>query len=111
MNTAAQLLNKSTLSRTWVVSFLISKAQFSLFLLSFAVLISALSIVYVTNASRGCRANIQQFIAERNQLHTEWGQLLLEKATWTMQARVEQVANDKLSMVIPDTKSVVIIDE
>ena len=28
--------------------------------------------------------------------------LLLEKSTWMMQARVEQIAEDKLGMIIPE---------
>lgn len=111
MNTSAQVLSKNPIAKTWVVSFLLSKTQFSVWLLSISVLISALSIVYVTNTTRTLTATIQQSLTERDRLYTEWGQLLLEKGTWTMQSRVEQVANDQLGMVIPDAKSVVIIDE
>lgn len=111
MNAAARFLSQSTVSRTWVVSILLSKAQFSLFTLIVSTLISALSIVYVTNTTRSLNANVQQALAERDHLHVQWGQLLLEKSTWIMQARIQQIASHKLGMVIPNSKSVVIVNE
>jgi cell division protein FtsL len=111
MNAAARFLSQSTVSRTWVFSILLSKAQVSLMTLMIAVLMSALSIVYVTNSTRSLNANLQQSLAERDQLHTDWGQLLLEKSTWIMQARVQHIASTKLDMVVPDNKSVVIVNE
>jgi len=111
MNAAARFLSLSTVSRTWVVSFILSKTQLSLVTLVIGVLVSSLSVVYVTNMSRSFNANVQQSLAERDHLHAQWGQLLLEKSTWIMQARIQQVASDKLGMVVPDSKSVVIINE
>ena len=40
-------------------------------------------------------------------LDQEWGQLLLEQATWGTELRVEQLANDKLGMVVPTPGRVV----
>lgn len=111
MNAAARLLGQGSLSRSWVVSVILSRAQFSMMVLVSALLISALSVVYVTNTSRSLNANIQQTLAERNQLHIQWGQLLLEKSTWVTPARVQHVAEDQIGMVVPDSKSVVIVSE
>jgi cell division protein FtsL len=111
MNSAARFLSQNPISRTWVVSVLLSKVQFSLITLSIAVLVSALSIVYVTNYSRELNASLQQAFTDRDHLHIQWGQLLLEKSTLTMQARIQQVASNKLGMVIPNNKSVVIVNE
>jgi cell division protein FtsL len=111
MNSAARFLSQSSASRTWVFSILLSKAQLSLITLTMGVLVSALSVVYVTNCSRDLNANLQQTLAERNHIHVQWGQLLLEKGTLMMQARIQQVASNKLGMVIPNSKSVVIVNE
>lgn len=111
MNAAARFLSQSTVSRTWVISVLLSKAQFGLFTLIIAVLMSALSVVYVTNTTRSLNASVQQMLADRDHMHVQWGQLLLEKSTWIMQARVQQIASDKLDMVVPNSQSVVIINE
>jgi cell division protein FtsL len=110
MNAAARLFNQGVLSRGWAASVFFSKAQISSVILIVAVLVSALSIVYVTNASRSQNASIQQIYYDRDQLHDQWGRLLLERSTWMMQARVEQIAEDKLGMFTPDSKSIVIIN-
>lgn len=111
MNAAARLLSKGTLSRSWVVSVILARAQYASLMLMVAVLMSALSIVYVTNTSRSVNASIQQLLSERNRLHVQWGQLLLEKGTWITQARVQHIAEGQLGMVVPDSKSVVIVTE
>lgn len=111
MNTAARFLSQSTISRTWIVSILLAKAQWSTFILIIAACISALSIVYVTNSTRCLNASLQQIVVEREQLHVKWSQLLLEKSTLITQSRVQQVASEKMDMIVPNNKSIVIINE
>ena len=112
MNAAARLLNQGIiLPRSWVISTFVNKTQLPFMITVFAVLVSALSVIYITNTARSLNANIQQTMAERQKLHAEWGQLLLEKSTWTMQARIQNVAEGKLNMVMPSSKSVVVINE
>jgi cell division protein FtsL len=110
MNAAARLFNQGVLSRGWAVSVFFAKAQTSTMLLILMVLTSALSIVYVTNSTRSMNASLQQTYSEREKMHDQWGRLLLEKSTWMMQARVEQIAEDKLGMFMPDGKSIVVIN-
>jgi cell division protein FtsL len=109
MNAAARLLNQGVLSRGWVVSVFLARVDIAVFVLISAVLISALSLVYVTNTARSLNANIEQLSAEHDQLHIQRGQLLLEKSTLTMQARVQDVAEDRLNMVMPDGKAVIVV--
>ncbi len=111
MNAAARLINQGSLSRSWVVSVVLSKMQFSTLVLAIAVLVSALSIVYVTNTSRSLNAYVQQTLVERDQLHIQWGQLLLEKSSRITPVRVQTIAESHLNMVVPDGKSVVIVNE
>lgn len=110
MNAAARMLNQGALSRGWAVSFLLARTQVSTIILVLAILTSALSVIYVTNMTRSLNASVQQMLVERDHMHVQWGQLLLERSTRMMQARVQQVAEEKLGMVIPDSKSIVIID-
>ncbi|MCD6038727.1 MAG: ftsL [Gammaproteobacteria bacterium] len=110
MNAAARLLNQGVLSRGWVVSVFLARFDFSLFVLISAVLISALSLVYVTNLTRSVNASIEQSYAEHDQLHIQQGQLLLEKSTMTMQARIQNVAEKHLDMIVPEGKAVRVID-
>ena|SRR5437879_3193438 len=111
MNTAARLLNQGVLSRGWVISVFLKKSQFMTLAMVISVLLTGLSVIYMTNTTRTLNANIQQTMAEREQLHVKWGQLLLEKSTWIMQARIQNLAEGKLGMVIPDSKSVVVIEQ
>lgn len=110
MNAAAKLLNQGVLSRGWVVSVFLTRFDISLFVLISAVLVSALSLVYMTNSVRSLNASIAQSYAEHDQLHIQHGQLLLERSSLTMQARVQDVAEDHLNMVVPEGKSVVVVD-
>lgn len=111
MNSAARLLNQGSLSRSWVISIVLARAQVATLLLTAMMLVSALSMVYVTNSTRTLHASIQQVLHERNQLHVQWGQLLLEKSTWVTPARVQHIAEQQIGMITPDTKSVVIVNE
>jgi cell division protein FtsL len=111
MNAAARLLNQGVLSRGWVISIFLHRSQMPLVVVAFGVLMSALSVIYITNNVRSLNANIEQTLIERQQLHVQRGQLLLEKSTWIMQARIQHVAEGKLGMMIPDHKSVVVVNE
>lgn len=111
MNTAIRLFNQGVVSRSWVMSVYLSRTHGMIVMLILALLTSALSIIYITNASRSLNAAVQQTLAERGQLHIQWGQLLLERSSWITQARVQRIAEHDLRMVVPDRKSVVIINE
>ena len=111
MNSAARLLNQGSLSRGWVFSLILGRFPVLLTALVGGVLLSALSLIYVTNEVRSLNAALQQSVIDRNHLTVEWGQLLLEKSTWLMQARVQQIAEQQLDMVVPNNASVVTINE
>lgn len=111
MNAAARLVHQHVLSRHLVLAYLLTRRQMAVLLLSLSVLLSALGVVYVIHVNRVLHANYQHNLAEQDRLHVERGQLLLERSTWMMQARTQQIAEKKLGMMIPDHKSVVIIHE
>lgn len=111
MNAAARLVHQNILTRQFVFAHFLSRRQMSLLGLTFAVLLTALSIIYVTHVSRIMHAGFQHNLAEQDRLHVERGQLLLERSTWMVQSRIQQIAESKLGMIIPDQKSVVIIHE
>ena len=111
MNAAARLVHQGVLSRHLILTHLLTRRQFVLLLLTLAILASALGIVYITQTTRVLNANYQHHLVEQDRLHVERGQLLLERSTWMMQARIQQMAEKDLGMIIPDHKSVVIIRE
>lgn len=110
-SSAARVVSVNTLSRTWVLPLLLSNVQYGIFTLFIGVLMSALSIVYVTNSTRTLNANLQQLAVERAHLHMQANLLQLEKNTWITEARVQDVAIGKLDMAVPKGQSLVIISE
>ena len=111
MNAAARLVHQNVLTRQLVLAYFLTQRQLSVVSLALSVLFSALGIIYVTHETRIMHANFQHNVVEQDRLHVERGQLLLERSTWMMQARIQEIAESKLGMVIPEQKSVVIIHE
>ncbi len=111
MNAAARLVHQGILTRHLVLTHFLTRKQIAVVVLAMAVLLSALSVIYVTHVTRVLYASYQRDLADQDRLHVERGQLLLERSTWMMQARIQQIAENKLGMVIPNHKSVVIIHE
>ncbi len=88
-------------------------AQQRLFLLMalvfLLVLSSAITLVYSKHQSRKLFVELQELKHQVNELNTEWGQLQLEQSTWSGHGRIEQVARERLSMVMPNAEEVVFI--
>lgn len=111
MNAAARLVHQNVLSRHVVLTYLLTRSQLATLLAALLILFSALSIVYVTHTSRILYATYQQNLAEKDRLYVERSQLLLEHSTLMMQARIQKIAENKLGMVVPNQKSVVVVRE
>lgn len=111
MNAAAKLLNQRTLSRHWLLISFFTRSQLVLSGFLLMVFLSAFSIIYITNVTRDLHANLYQSRNDYGHLYAEQEQLLLEKSTLAMQARVQQVAEKALNMVMPDHQRVVLVHE
>lgn len=111
MNAAARLVHQNVFSRQLVFTHFFNRQQLVLMILTMSVILSALSVIYVSHVTRVLHAAYQHNLVEQDRLHVERGQLLLERSTWMMQARIQQYAQNKLGMIIPDHKSVMIIHE
>ncbi len=70
--------------------------------LSLAITVSALAVVYSQHRSRELFVELQQLERERAALDTEWGRLELEQSTWATQGRIERLAREQLNMRLPD---------
>ena len=78
-------------------------------LLGVAILTTGLGVVNATHQNRQAFIQLQSLLKQRDQMEIEWGQLQLEQATWATHGRVEELAHDKLNMLIPTMESVVLI--
>ena len=77
--------------------------------LSVAVVLSAVGVVYSKHQTRQLFVDVQRLEAERDRMNVDWGRLQLEQSTLATQARVESLAHGKLAMNIPPQNSVVIV--
>lgn len=111
MNAAARLVHQGALTRQYLFVLSLTRRQMAVVMLATAVLLSALGTIYMTHVSRLLHANYQRSLFEQDRLHIEHGQLLLERSAWMMQGRIQQLAENKLGMIVPDHKSVVIVQE
>jgi cell division protein FtsL len=111
MNAAARLVHQEALSRQLVYVQILSRKQLSTVLLGLMVLISSLSVIYVTHLTRELHAQYSQNVADGNRLRIERDQLLLERSALTVQTRVERTAETKLGMEYPTRKSTIVVHE
>ena len=88
---------------------IISLSRLRLGLLFMAILVSALSVVYVKDLNR--RFFIEQQILEtaQNQIQVDWGRLLLEQGAWSAQSRVQELASSQLGMRAPLPQEIVLV--
>ena len=85
------------------------KRALAMLLLLVAVLVSAISVVYVKHQSRRLFAESQELLREADRLNVEWNMLQLEQAAWSAHGRVEQLARDRLQMRLPRRTDAVIL--
>lgn len=111
MNAAAKFIHQETLSRHWVLASFFTRSQLILSLCLFMIFMSAFAIIYITNTTRDLHAGLYQGRSEYSRLYGQQGQLLLEKSTLAMQARVQHLAERGLNMIIPGHESVVMVKE
>jgi len=111
MNAASRLVHQGAVARHlyMIYSTLLSRKQAATVVLAVFVILSALATIYVTHINRELHANFQRNIVEINHNKVKHGQLLLERSTWMMQARIQHIAEHELAMTLPDHHSVVIV--
>ena len=84
-------------------------AQIVLPVLWFAVLGSAIQVIYARHKARDLFVHLERLNAERDSLEMEFGRLQLEQSYWSSPAFVERVANSRLQMNLPQTRDVRIV--
>lgn len=70
------------------------------------VVVSALAVVDSTHRSREGFNELQNLQRQEWALDEEWERLLLEQSTWAAHERVNQIAETKLDMVLPDPAAI-----
>jgi cell division protein FtsL len=79
-------------------------------LILFGVLILvALGVVTAQHKARKLYIELESQEALASSYQTELGQLQLEQSTWAMHSRLEEYAQQKLRMQVPDVKRIQVI--
>jgi len=87
-----------------------SKRIFIVVTLLFALVLgSAILLVYSKHQSRKVFVELQQLNYQVDALNTEWSQLQLEQSAWSGHGRIERIARNRLSMVMPESADVVFV--
>ncbi|MBS0351000.1 MAG: cell division protein FtsL [Proteobacteria bacterium] len=78
-------------------------------LLVILILLSAFVVVYLKDLNRRIFIQYQDIARANQQAQVDWGKLLLEESTWASQANVQKNASDRLHMITPESKDIVLV--
>ncbi len=107
VNASARRAAMQTTIYRW--SALFSPRMVLIMVLLLCVLVSGLSVIYTTFKNRYLLNELQQLKTQRNELQVQWGQLLIEQSTFSLESRIERKAIDELAMEIPDISEIVMV--
>lgn len=109
MNAAAKGIHQSDFFHGQLFHMQVSKSLWLQSLLLAVLLISALCVVYSTNMTRITLSQLEQAEQDAHQLQLQQGQLLLEQASLATPSRVQQLASEKLHMILPTSKNTFVL--
>lgn len=75
------------------------------------VLLSAVSVIYMTHLTRNAFVESQELKDVAQTYDVEWGRLLIERSNSSSISRLESIASSELKMQVPDIKRVVVLKE
>jgi len=78
-------------------------------ILFFSLIFVAIGVVTAQHKARKLYFELEQQDQLAKNFETEHGQLQLEQSTWAMHSRLEEYAQKKLNMQVPDTKRIQVI--
>lgn len=110
MNAATRVIRSRSFSERQAYSWQLSRQSVSVIFLMITLFISAFAVVYLKDYNRRLFIQYQNLQTDRQSAQLQWGKLLLEQSAWSTQARVQQVAEQKLQMVYPQAKDIIIVD-
>ena len=79
-------------------------------ILSVLIVASAVAVVAVRHQNRLVFVELQNHERQREELQTQWGRLIIEKATWTRQHNVADDAAKTLEMAVPEPDQVITLE-
>jgi cell division protein FtsL len=78
-------------------------------LLLVLILLSAFAVVYLKDLNRRVFIQYQDLARSNQQAQVDWSKLLLEDSTLAAQANVQKNASERLYMMTPEAKDIVLV--
>ena len=110
MNTATRVFDGRVYRRPQADAWEFSRHGLVLAILSLMLVVSAFGVIYLKDLNRRLFMKYQNTLQIQQQAQMNYGKLLLEQSAWSTQARVQRIAQNKLSMVMPKAKQVVMVE-
>jgi cell division protein FtsL len=73
------------------------------------LLASSIGVVVSAHENRELFNTLSQLQSERDRYQSEWSQLLLEQSALSAHGRVEKLAAERFSMVVPGRQDIVLV--
>ena len=108
MNTVTKTVSQARISTAPMSPFLLSRQFWLGCVLASLVLCSALALVYTRDVSRFTFIKMHQLTHANTSLQVRWGQLLLEKSSWST-AQIHHIAQTQLNMQSPIGKQTIMV--
>ena len=109
MNVAIKTLNRIAVLPRSFMQPLVAKSYMLISILAVTLLLTSFGIICIQNINRQLTNTLQILQTENINLRNNRSQLLLEESTWTADTRIQQIAQQKLSMVPPKNQSILTI--
>ncbi len=72
-------------------------------------MVSSVAVVISSHECRQLYADLAKLQQADNRLRVEWGQYLLEQSSWASLGRIEQLAEEKLGMYVPEIDKIIMV--
>jgi cell division protein FtsL len=110
MSAVARAILSSDFTRGHIKDFMLEGDVLLAIFLACLLLASMLGIIYIRGHERQLTSELQYNRQQYDDMQVTHSQLLLEKATWSQQSRIQDIAQAKLNMQLPSSKNVITVE-
>jgi cell division protein FtsL len=110
MSAVARAILSSDFTRGRIKDFMLEGEVLLAIFLACLLLASMLGIIYIRGHERQLTSELQYNRQQYDDMQVTHSQLLLEKATWSQQSRIQDIAQTKLNMQLPSSKNVITVE-
>ncbi len=110
MSAVARAILSSDFTRGRIKDFMLEGEVLLAIFLACLLLASMLGIIYIRGHERQLTSELQYNRQQYDDMQVTHSQLLLEKATWSQQSRIQDIAQAKLNMQLPSSKNVITVE-